>query len=65
VYPQFVELLGTTNFIFQGKVKVLSLGAVSQCGVLDFDLTHGFFPVLFIGAIYPSFLSLLLECLKL
>ena len=38
---QLRQFLGDANFVGQGQVEVLGLGAVSQGGVVDFYLAHG------------------------
>ena len=38
---QLRQFLGDANFVGQGQVEVLGLGAVSQGGVIDFYLAHG------------------------
>ena len=38
---QLRQFLGDANFVGQGQVEVLGLGAVSQGGVVDFHLAHG------------------------
>ena len=38
---QMRQFLGDADFVGQGQVEVLGLGAVSQGGVVDFYLAHG------------------------